>query len=493
MAGTARSSFVWGMIFLTATLIFVILAFLALPTGGEEETCSISEMLSPLSMILDMVLGYIPTIAYAILAIGFGLFCFKKMKKFYSLWQASKPGPRFHFGLKQAIFLLIFILAFMPFILPLIDHGQNTKDHSIYNPYWNGCSNLREMLNTSSSTTGRVGYNVQGIESSLSATMRNNDTYKIIFLLGPNRLYNLATDIPFFIDFLRTGGSLFMCDDKGTTNDFIMDLAILSGLQTPFVEFPKGDLADNASYIPGENPHFPVIKSFEATHATTNTPWDIIGENKGVALNHASAILPFGAILGALMGGGEFSGEESGINVVGQTSRDYSYMDMNDDFYYDPNVDKWDPSFLVDFLASMVCVLTDEQKQELIDYASAVMLGNLPKTVFAASDLPQGRLFLSSDARFLNNQLLEDSRFSNAHFAENIFNWLSYGTSPNNITIYFDEYHIKQEGFEEFSSAYIYGVFIGYVNWMSSSAILAWLYPFIAISTLSRWLPKDPE
>jgi len=494
MAGTTRSSFAGGIVFLVLTLICVILAFVSLPTGGEATCDPTADMTSPVDLIFGMISGYLSTILFAILAIIFGLRCYKYMQKGYYLWQGRKYGPGFKFGIKHAIVLIIFILAFMPFILPFIDHGLNTKDHSIYNPHWNGCSQLRGLLNTSSSTGG-LDYNVQGIESTLTTTLRNNDTYKILVLLGPNRLYSMVTEMPFFLDFLKTGGSILICDDKGSTNGFVMEMAMLSQFTTPFVEFPRGDLADNASFIPGKDPHFPIIKNFEATHPTANTPWDIneeINEGKlGVALNHASAILPFGKILAMLMNSSDE--EASEVNVVGKTTADYSYMDMNNDYQYDPEVDKWDPSTVVDFLMGAMCFLTEEEKQQLIDYASAMILGYLPKTAFAANDLPNGRLFLAADASFLNNQLLDDTRFSNAHFAENIFSWLSNGNSPNNVTIYFDEFHIKQEGVEEFSSTYIYGLFIGYINWISSSAILAWIYPFVALSTLSKWLPKDPE
>jgi hypothetical protein len=83
--------------------------------------------------------------------------------------------------------------------------------------------------------------------------------------------------------------------------------------------------------------------------------------------------------------------------------------------------------------------------------------------------------------------------YDNAQFAKNIFTWLSNNYSPSNVTIYFDEAHIGPESGQEFATAYIYGLFIGYVNWLSSSAILAWIYPFIALWTLSGWLPKEPK
>ncbi len=487
MTKSARKSFVGAIVFFALAITSV---FFALELVPKSKTCSLLGQISFISTLLDTVLSYIPTVIFIVLVVIFGLLFFSRMKQTFKLWREGRPGPKFHFGVKQAVLLLIFILSFMPFILPLFDHGLNAKDHSIYNQQWNGSSKLGQFLN-SSSTNGGLDYNIQGVESSLSTTMRNNETYKILVLLGPNRIYNPVTELPFFLDFINAGGSILVADDKGSTNWFLMELALFSGLQVPFLEFPKGDLADNASFIPGKNPYFPVVNNFEASHEITNTPWDIIGEGKGVALNHASAILSFGEIIATLLGGG--GGGGSGLDVVGKSTESYSYIDMNGDLQFDSNVDKWDPSLIVDMLMSFVCVLTEEDKQALIDYASALMLGALPKTVFAASQLPHGRIFFAGDASFLNNQLLDDIRFSNKHFAANIFEWLAAGNSPDNVTIYFDEIHIRQEGFEEFNSPYIYGIFIGYVNWLSSSAILAWIYPFLALWTLSRWLPKDPE
>lgn len=496
MAKTARGNFIRAMVFLQLTIIFVVSAISLWPAA---KTCSLADLLGSFTDIFGMLFSfigpYLISVLFIIHAIIFGLLFFTHFKRSFSLWRANRPGPKFKFGFKEATFLLIFIISFMPFFLPLIDRGKNFKPNSIYNFEYNGSSKLRNFLNTSSADSiegfskNGLDYNVEGIESSLSTMMRNNNTYKILVLLGPNRIYNPATELPFFIDFLNTGGSILIADDKGSTNWFVMELSLYSLFKVPFIEFPKGDLADNGSFIPGATPYFPVIKNFAPSHPITNYPNDIITPNLGVALNHASAILAYEDVIASLLnntGGGS-------ITTVGSSTDSLSFIDRNNDTYFDPKVDVWDPSFVMDFLMSLMCMVPEEDKAALINYASEKLLGHEPKVVFATSELALGRIFFSGDASFLNNQLIDDPNYSNAEFAENIFEWLSFNQNHDNVTIYFDEYHIRQEGFEEFSSSYIYGIFIGYVNWLSSSAILAWIYPFLALWTLSKWLPKDPE
>jgi hypothetical protein len=461
--------------FITGTCIyaFLILFFIAMSAWIIQDNLGNATML---------IVGIVP----AAFAVVFGFSLYRFIKKTIEERRISKPQSKFKFGFKQAVFLIIFILSFMPFVLPLFDHGLNTKDHSIYNPTWSGCSDLKDHLEKD------LGYNVQGIQSSLSTTMRNNDTYKIIVMLGPNRFYNPVYDLAFYLDFFNTGGSLLICDDKGSTNYLMMEMSLMTSFKTPFVEFPKGDLADNASYIPGKDPYYPVIQNF-ASHPTT------AGVSK-VALNYASAIISYGTIISTLMagsgggGGGGSLGTE--LITIGSTSASYSFVDMNKDRYYDPAVDVWDSSIIMEFL-KMFINLSPEDEAELVAYVSAVLLGAQPKTVFGAQNLDHGRLFVAGDASMFNNQLLNDPAFDNKLFADNIFSWLSSdGTTnypPENVTVYFDEVHIRPENLQEFSSTYIYGMFIGYVNWLSSSAILAWIYPFMALYTLSRWLPEDPE
>jgi hypothetical protein len=461
----SNAKFIAGM----CIYAFLIFFFIAMAAWIIQENLGNATML---------YVGIVP----AALAVVFGLMFYRFIKKTIEERRISSRS-KFKFGFKQAVFLIIFLLSFMPFVLPLFDHGLNLKDHSIYNPTWSGCSGLKDRLESQ-------GYDVQGIQSSLSTTMRNNDTYKVIVMLGPNRFYNPLYDLAFYLDFFNTGGSLLICDDKGSTNYLMMEMSLMTSFKTPFVEFPKGDLADNASYIPGKDPYYPVIQNF-VSHPTTS------GVSR-VALNYASAIISYGSIISSFM---EDSGSGMGslgteLITIGSTSESYSFIDMNHDRYYDPKVDVWDSSIIMEFLKAFID-LSAEDEAELVAYVSSLLLGALPKTVFGAQNLDHGRLFVSGDASLFNNQLLNDPTFDNALFADNIFSWLSSdGTTtypPENVTVYFDEVHIRPEGIQEFSSAYIYGMFIGYVNWLSSSAILAWIYPFMALYTLSRWLPPDPE
>ncbi|MFW9783979.1 MAG: hypothetical protein ACFFFB_16960, partial [Candidatus Heimdallarchaeota archaeon] len=111
---------------------------------------------------------------------------------------------------KQALFLLICIFAFIPLLSPVIDGGENTQHFSIYNTEWNGSSDLRKMIIDE-------GYEVQAVQSSLSATERLEKDILLI-LMGPNQFYDPIFEIPYFIDFFNGSNSLLICHDHGSTS-----------------------------------------------------------------------------------------------------------------------------------------------------------------------------------------------------------------------------------------------------------------------------------
>lgn len=465
-------------------------------------------MLTTINDLTWMLVGLVPIVIAVIL--GFSFYKFLK-----GVVDERKIGKEHKgtFTFRQAIFLVIFIFSFMPFILPLVDHGLNVKDQSIYNQTWSGCSDLKSNLVSQ-------GYNVESIQSSLSAALVNstsptgaaNPQYKILCIMGPNRAYIPLEDMGFFVDFINSGGSLLICDDHGSTSTLLFEMAMYTKLATPLLEFSNGIVADNVSY--GINPYYPVIEpqsgnfnfgvSLPGLSVDLNNPTLFSGVNK-VICDHASAIIPTGALLSGGMGGSGQggSGSASNLTVFGSTTPFLSYLDMNGDFMFNNATDQWDPSLftklILQFGGMFSQYVTGGQAvnttalQQQVSY----LIQSYPKIIFAGQNLTKGRLFLSGDASVFANQLMEDSGYDNARFAQNVFTWLSNnGTqsfNPSQVTIYFDEAHIGPETLQEFSTAYIYGLIIGYVNWFCSSSIFAWIAPFIAISMLYPWLPKQPK
>ncbi|HMF30073.1 MAG TPA: hypothetical protein VKK79_01565 [Candidatus Lokiarchaeia archaeon] len=485
---------------IVGTLVYLVCIMLLIALGATIMSTNQGDLMS-------MLMGVIPIVGAVVL--GFLLYRFlRSAVDERRVGKEHKPT----FSFKQAIFLIVFLFSFLPFILPLFDHGLNVKAHSIYNQTWSGCSDPNAPLDSQGLPLAlkqrleAEGYHVEGIQSSLSAITRNNQTYKVLVMLGPNRQYNPINDMGFFIDFIKSGGSLLIADDHGSTTNLMFELALYTQFQVPMVEFSTDVVADN--YSRGKNPYYPVIQphltdfnfSLPGLAIDPNHP-TVAGVNK-IICDHASAILPLGSLM-SLAGSTTQSGSlpsnisaasSSGLTVVGVTTPFLSYLDNTGDFYYNNQSNAWNPSILDSFLLDAAGTVTNES---FLNQQVQALIQNTPKIIFAAQDLPAGRLFLSGDASIFSNQEMEDTQYDNARFADNIFSWLSTAGNvthnPADVTIYFDEAHIGPENGQEFATAYIYGLFIGYVNWLSSSAILAWIYPFIALMTLSGWLPKEPK
>ncbi len=121
-----------------------------------------------------------------------------------------------NFGINTAFFLVIIFIAWTPLFLPLLDHGLNTKNFSIYNTDWNGSSKFAGDLEN-------LGYNVMCVQSSFNVMTRLDPSKQIILIsLGPNVFYNPASDVPFLLTELNGNFSMFLCDDQGYDRRFAL-------------------------------------------------------------------------------------------------------------------------------------------------------------------------------------------------------------------------------------------------------------------------------
>ena len=407
--------------------------------------------------ILPIYISYLPLVCYiGALFLGIGLFIYIRnvnMQKTREIQSRKKVKSGSLY--KQALFLTIFIFAFIPLFGPIFDQGRNNQNFSIYNQDWNGASDFR-------TTIEQQGYEVMSIQSSLSATERLNKSVLLI-LLGPNQFYNPIFEVPYFIEFFENNSrnSLFICHDHGSTSTLLWEIFIASAMDpdiqgsVPVAIFPDGVLRDNQSY--DTRPDFPVIRSF-GTHPTTIGITDIL-------LSRASSAL-----------GEPFTSIPPGWDVVGYSS-DYAFVDKNGDKVYDEDDDYLDLSLMTAMLPGL------PSRWPLAGYSHAV---------FMAKDLGTSRVFVSADASLFNNELINNPSYQNRQFAINIVNWLTFGETDDWV-VAFDEAHIRPEYSSDLSSAGIFGFILQYIVHLSTNPITSWIYPIIAIYTLRKYLPKKDE
>ena len=401
---------------------------------------------------LPIYITYLPLVCYiSAVFLGLGLIILiRKTTVQKSRQIQSRKKVKTGSIYKEALFLVIFIFAFVPLFGPIFDQGRNDQNFSIYNSDWNGGSKFSDTLESQ-------GYEVMSIQSSLSATERLNKSVLLI-LFGPNLFYNPVFEIPYFIDFFsnESKNSILICHDHGSTSWLLWEIFLAGALdpdirgKIPVTIFPDGILRDNLSY--DTRTDFPIINTFTG-HPTTN------GISK-VILSQASAAV-----------GGPFV-SSFGWDVVG-TSSMYSYVDKNNDHMYryeDDNVD-------ISLIAASIP-----------GFPTKWPLGIYPQAVFMAKDTGNGRVFVSADASLFDNELID--LYDNRQFAINIVDWLTYGEPKTNWIIAFDEAHIRPELSRDLTSAGIYGFFIQYIIHLSTNPITAWIYPVIALYTLRKYLPK---
>jgi hypothetical protein len=378
---------------------------------------------------------------------------------------------------KQALFLIIFIFAFIPLFSPAIDNGLNTQHFSVYNPNWNGASDFKQIIETD-------GYEVKTVQSSLSATERLDKSILLI-LMGPNQFYDPIFEIPYFIKFFTESlnefnesesNSLFILHDFGSTSTLLWEIMVASifdpSIQVPVTIFPDGILRDNGSYPLDATAEFPIIKNFNA-HPTTTYP-NLINE---VILSVSSVAV-----------GGEFI-SAFGWDPIGSTTG-YAFIDKDDNKMYTSPEDDLNlgfMSFFSDFLP--------------IPFPSTFPLGGYSQYVFLAKDLGVGkpRLFVSADASLFNNELIDDPNYDNTQFAINIIEWLTYVNDPSDgrtkedWIVVFDEAHIRPENSRDLTSAGIFGFIMQYIVHLSTNPITSWIYPLLAFYTLRKYLPKKDK
>jgi antitoxin component of MazEF toxin-antitoxin module len=273
------------------------------------------------------------------------------------------------------------------------------------------------------------GYEVKPLLSSLSVLSRYPNSTCLI--LGPSIIYYNPVEVSELANFVKGGGGLLIADDFGTAETLLLQLFPLLGIPTP--NFTKHILYEPTDANLTSWTTAPLITSFNSRYTFTQ------GINQ-VLLNYACTItnvLP--------------------ENMVA-TSSILSWSDMDDN----KNIN-----------------------------APPDVIG--PQTVIAAYDLSEmglgsGRIVILSDPSIFNDDMI--NRVDNLVLAGNIIDWLAQGRGGSDYPIIVDEAHLSLPAV---SYARIFGYMMGYVNWASSSWLIAPIYPVLLAYTVWRWLPREKK
>ncbi|MFX0023080.1 MAG: hypothetical protein ACFE9S_12205 [Candidatus Hermodarchaeota archaeon] len=416
------------------------------------------------------ILSYVPLLCYfGALFCGIFLIVFLRNATTIKVRQTQsrkkiKSGSIY----KQALFAVIFVFVFVPLFSPVIDQGINDHYTSVYNPYWNGASDFKNIIEAE-------GYEVMTVQSSLSATERL-DRSILLILLGPNQYYDPIFEIPYFINFFNSSNSLLVCHDHGSTSTLLWEIMLagaFSGQLMPLTIFPDGILLDNASYELTATPEFPIIRKFSDTHPTANGIDEVILSMSSCAV------------------GGPFI-DFFGWEAIGSSSETYSFIDKNNNKRYDSPEDDLNLGFM-----SLITSFAGSSSEGLpfSDFPlDDLALGGYPQHVFLAKDSGGQRTFVSADASLFNNDLIDE--YDNREFGINIIEWLTYvneGRSKDEWIVVFDEAHIRPEFSRDLSSAGIFGYVMQYIVHLSTNPITAWIYPLLAFYSLRKYLPKKDK
>ena len=115
---------------------------------------------------------------------------------------------------------LLFILALATPVL------HNSCDFSMYNPGWNGCSDIA----VKTYYAGKLQPTYYFKESELTIGQRSFAEYNLnsknssILIIGPRTMFS-TQEADYIKNFLNNGGMLLLADDFGTANDLLTKIS----------------------------------------------------------------------------------------------------------------------------------------------------------------------------------------------------------------------------------------------------------------------------
>ncbi len=177
---------------------------------------------------------------------------------------------------------LILLILFISMANPMV---TNSADFSIYNPGWNGCSNLARRTYEAGKFVPNLhlesGEDIDVSQRDLTS-YKLNPSHSALIFLGPERTFD-ADEIDYVDDFLDDGGIVLLADDFGSGN------SLLNGLErtsSSILQYPILDLSFE------KDPHFGVVYNIKEHEITSGTSHILL--NKPAALspdNNASSFI----------------------------------------------------------------------------------------------------------------------------------------------------------------------------------------------------------
>ncbi|MEX2727422.1 MAG: hypothetical protein Q6353_009220 [Candidatus Sigynarchaeum springense] len=425
------------------------------------------------NQVVDGILWYLPVFVAIACAAPMGILGGYLGRRFLKIPPGARLTPgeqmeKFLDAFKKPLFLLIFLIAWTPLIIPLFSIDDSVhKEYSAWNYGDAGTSEFRKAIES-------AGYDTMSSIGSYSLLSRIDEPF-VLVIMGPNKFYNLVSDIPFLLKFVRSGGSLLIAHEQGTTEMLFLNMFLASAIAGapkpfPLTFFMDGILRDNVSYYNTND--FPVIDTPNiAPHAVT------AGVSR-LVLNRASGLMLEGGLEAIF-----------NWNDVASSTNAYSWVDKNDDGRYARDVDYFDPYEL-----GVPMILFEPLKLLGFSFPAGLPQGGMAIPVVGVTDLGtsnSSRVVVTADASMFSNQLIDLPGFDNRQFAINCINWLSRGNTS--MKVVFDEAHLRPVAMQDTSPAAVYGTMLDFIGFLSSNWLLAPFYPFIALRLLRRWLPNEEK
>lgn len=420
-----------------------------------------------------VALWYLPGFIYAAAILPTGIVGGYISRKYITVKPQGKGRAGQKKGIiefiKNPLFVVIFVLAWVPLLGSLASNGNVNKDYSAWNPGPTGMTTFRTDIEQN-------GYTVKSSITSFSLLERMKAPF-VLVEMGPDAFFNPISDVPFLIKFLELNCSLLVAHEEGSTSSLMLDLLTASlpligtnGIKTPFpvMFFMNGILRDNASYYMEND--LPVITSNDIVSSPITA-----GVNSFV-LNRASGLMmPSG--LASVFGWQVLATSTSPTAWVNKASP--GYPDGNG--VYNPSIDTWDvPLYLKALMAQYGVTINQDPPQ-----------GGFPIPVLATTTFGSSKVICLADASVFSNEMINLAGFDNNLLAMNCINYLTGGNHSEMVV--FDENHLRPVNSQDTSIPGIYGQFLDYVAFLSLNWFTAPYYPLLAFFALKRWLPKSDE
>lgn len=169
------------------------------------------------------------------------------------------------------IISIVLLILFFSLSAPIV---TTNADFSVYNPGWNGCSDLAVKTNQMDKFTQNLklenGESMQVTQKGLTSySLSANDTSLVI--LGPKQRFT-ESESDYVHDFMKKGGIVVLSDDFGRANTLLDDL----NTSSRFIGEPVLDLSFE------KKPDFGVAFNVRDSEITQNVSYVLLNKPTGI-------------------------------------------------------------------------------------------------------------------------------------------------------------------------------------------------------------------